>query len=361
MATLLFPRFTPGLLAAGAVVWGGAWLAAQSPTPINLPPKPKPYELTLPRHASRPPLPADNPLIEARVNLGRELFHEPALSRNNALSCVNCHQPDQAFSDRRRFSRGVEGRLGRRQSMPLFNLAWKESFFWDGRATTLREQVLLPIQDHLEMDANLEDVVEKLWLDPRYPALFAEAFGDGDITPQHIGLALENYLLTLLSLDSKYDRALKGQSMLSAEEKRGRDLFFTESNPRLGKRGADCFQCHGGALFTDHAFHNNGLAPTDDLGREAVTNNAADRHKFSTPSLRNVAFTAPYMHDGRFRTLEEVVDHYNEGVHPSGTLDPKLAKNSGRGLDLSREEQRALIAFLRTLSDPRIEGPPAED
>jgi len=157
-------------------------------------------------------------------------------------------------------------------------------------------------------------------------------------------------LLTRLSFDSKLDRSLKGKATLTDEEKRGFELFFTESEPRLGKLGADCFHCHGGALFTDHSFHNNGLSTTDDVGLEKVTGKSSDRYKFSTPSLRNIALTAPYMHDGRFATLEEVIDHYNSDFERNETLDPNLAKHS-QGLGLSEADKKALIAFLKTLSD----------
>ena len=237
--------------------------------------------------------------------------------------------------------------------MPLFNLAWKKSFFWDGRAPSLRAQALLPIQDHKEMDESLEKVVAKLKEDPIYPPLFAAAFKSGEITPENIGLAIENFLLSRLSLDSKLDRSMKGKATLNNEEKRGLELFFTEFEPRLGKFGADCFHCHGGALFTDNGFHNNGLKPSDDIGLAAFTKKDSDRYKFSTPSLRNIALTAPYMHDGRFATLEEVVDHYNNGFQRSETLDPNLAKHP-TGLKLSDADKKALVAFLKTLTDPAM-------
>jgi YHYH protein/Di-haem cytochrome c peroxidase/Cytochrome c len=234
--------------------------------------------------------------------------------------------------------------------MPLFNLAWKTSFFWDGRAPALRAQALIPIQDHLEMDETLENVVAKLTANPAYPPLFAAAFGSGKISPENIGLAIETFLLTKLSFDSKLDRSLKGQATLTDEEKRGFELFFTESEPRLDRKGADCFHCHGGAFFTDHALHNNGLSPTWDLGLEKTTGKETDRRKFSTPSLRNIALTAPYMHDGRFATLEKVIDHYNSRFERSPTLDPNLAKHPA-GLGLTPADTAALIAFLKTLSE----------
>jgi cytochrome c peroxidase len=289
----------------------------------------------------------DNPILAQRVALGEKLFQESKLSRNDTISCASCHQGD-TLTDSRRFCPGVGGKHGDRHSMPLFNLAWKSRFFWDGRASSLREQALLPIQDPLEMDESLDNVVAKLKADSTYPPLFAAAFGSGEISPLNISLAIENFLLTRLSFDTKLDRSMKGKASLTHEERRGFQLFFTETEPRLGKRGADCFHCHGGAHFTNHAFHNNGLAITDDIGLGRTTGLASDRYKFSTPSLRNVSKTAPYMHDGRFSTLEEVLDHYNAPPTLSETLDPNIAKHE-LGLRLSDGDKAALLAFLKTL------------
>ena len=320
--------------------------------PLYMPEKFTPYRFTMSGTFPLPDLPRDNPLIEERVALGRALFNETALSRDNTISCASCHVANFAFTDARRFSLGVRGQKGTRNSMPLFNLAWKTSFFWDGRAPSLRAQALVPIEDHTEMDETLERVIAKLAEKKEYPPLFAAAFGSLEITAEKIGLAVENFLLTLTSFDAKFDRALRGKATLSADEQRGFELFMTEFDPRTGQRGADCFHCHGGPLFSDHQFHNNGLAPSeDDPGRFRVTKLEADRGKFATPSLRNIARTAPYMHDGRFATLEEVVAHYSSGVKRTATLDPNLAKHPEGGLQLSREDQRALVAFLKTLGE----------
>lgn len=203
------------------------------------------------------------------------------------------------------------------------------------------------------MASNLKEVTKRLSADPTYRDAFSRAFFSGEITPENIALALENHLLTLTSYDSKFDRAMSGKVTLSKNEKRGMELFFTEYEPRSKQFGADCFHCHGGANFSDHQFHNNGLKPNDDTGRFQFTKNERDRNIFSTPSLRNIALTAPYMHDGRFQTLEETIAHYSGPMHRSKTLDPNLAKHPKAGLQLKKEDQAALVDFLKTLSDPK--------
>jgi cytochrome c peroxidase len=289
------------------------------------------------------------PMSEAGVELGRRLFHDTRLSINGAQSCASCHDQKLAFADARRFSLGAQGQTGERNAMPLFNLAWGTSFFWDGRGATLREQVLMPIQDHAEMNETLPNVIAKLQNERK---AFQKAFGTPEITADRLAAALEQFLLTLISQDSKYDRAARKVAELTESEKRGLQLFVTEFDPKRGLRGADCFHCHGGTLFVSSPFANNGLdlAP-DDIGRMAVTKNAADRGKFKVPSLRNVALTAPYMHDGRFATLEEVVEHYSGGVRRSDTLDPNLAKHPKAGIQLTAAEKADLVAFLKTLTD----------
>ena len=343
----------PGAFRVARIVSAVPELSRPVPVkPLFLPEKYTPYRFTMNAAFPLPALPRDNPLIEERVALGKALFNETALSRDGSISCASCHVASFAFTDPRRVSLGVDGKAGTRNGMPLFNLAWKTSFFWDGRSTSLRAQALEPIQDHLEMDETLPNVTRKLTANATYPPLFAAAFGTPDVTPEKVGLAIEQFLLTLLAGDAKLDRAMRGKATLTDDEKRGFELFMTEFDPRTGQRGADCFHCHGGPLFSDHQFHNNGLAAlADDAGRFRVTKVDADRGKFATPSLRNVARTAPYMHDGRFSTLEEVVAHYSTGIHRSPTLDPNLAKHPDGGLHLSAEDQRALVAFLKALSD----------
>lgn len=319
-----------------------------------------PYRFLVPSRFPMPTLPADNPLTIEGIELGRKLFHDVRLSRNSSQSCASCHEPAFGFTDHgNRLSTGVNAMQGTRNSMPLVNLAWKDSFFWDGRAKALREQVLMPIQDHVEMDQPLEGLVTRMSDDADYREKFLKAFGSGGVDAKRISLALEQYLLTLVSGDSKFDQAMRGEVHLDEEEQRGFRLFFTESDPGRGIRGADCFHCHGGADFSDHRFHNNGLDSDEtirDSGRMTVTGAESDRGAFVTPSLRNVSRSAPYMHDGRFATLEEVVAHYVGGVKRSTTLDPNLAKHAGGGVPLDDGEQKALVAFLKTLADPRFTG-----
>lgn len=310
-------------------------------TPLFLPKKYTPFPFKMSRRFPMPLLPRDNPLLTERVALGKKLFHDPSLSKDGTISCATCHHQDKAFTDGLTFSKGLNGQEGDKNSMPLFNLAWKSSFFWDGRAKSLRDQVLQPIEDHREMASDLKTVVAHLQ-QTELPA-FEKAFGPAPVTEEKIALALENFLLTLTSYDSKFDRAMSGKIKLSETEERGMKLFFTEYEPRSNQFGADCFHCHGGANFSDHQFHNNGLTPSL---KDSVT-------RFSTPSLRNLTLTAPYMHDGRFKTLEEVVAHYSGPMHRSESLDPNLAKHPRAGLQLSKEDQAALVAFLKTLTDPK--------
>lgn len=302
-------------------------------------------------------LPADNPLTEEGVELGRRLFQDKRLSVNQTQACASCHDQGRAFADVRRFSLGAEQQVGKRNAMPLFNLAWQPAFFWDGRAATLREQVLMPIQDAHEMNETLPKVVAKLSADAECVEAFRAAFGVTKITEGEIAKALEQYLLTLVSQESRFDRAARKVAELTESEKRGLRLFVTEFDPKRGLRGADCFHCHGGTLFMSQPFANNGLVlAEDDIGRMAVTKDEADRGKFKTPSLRNIARTAPYMHDGRFATLEEVVEHYSSGVRNSPTLDPNLAKHPAGGIQLTAEEKADLVAFLKTLTDESFTG-----
>jgi cytochrome c peroxidase len=267
------------------------------------------------------------------------------------------------FSDIRQFSIGVDELPGKRQAMAIFNMAWHSNgMFWDGRSPSLRDQALRPIQDPLEMHETLENAVAKLQADQAYKDQFVRAFGDDQITSDRIGLAIEQFEFTLISNQSKYDAYLKGDAILSPAEERGRQLFFSEFDPFLNQKGGECFHCHGGFNFTNDEYMNNGLNEESgftDLGRFMVTQDDSDKAKFKVPSLRNIELTAPYMHDGRFATLEEVITHYNTGVKSSSTTDPLLFHSmEPGGLHLTSEEKADLIAFLKTLTDTRISTEP---
>ena len=326
---------------------------AKSVVPLPTPASTHPFPFRVPEGLPQPDLPADNPLTREGVSLGRKLFVDKRLSGNATQSCASCHRPDAAFSDSGRpRSAGIDHLPGTRRTMPLFNLAWSGPYTWDGRRARLREQALAPIVNRREMHASLDHVTAILLRDHDYPALFHSAFGSAGITPVKVGLALEQYLLTLTSTDSKFDRASRGIVKFTDEEKRGLLLFITEYDPARGRVGADCFHCHGGNMFSDYRYANNGIDDRfADRGRAMVTGREADLGKFKTPSLRNVAVTAPYMHDGRFKTLEQVVDHYTRGVHRTASLDPNIAKHPDSGMALTAADKKALVAFLKTLTD----------
>ena len=303
----------------------------------------------------QPELPTDYPLTIQRVSLGRTLFHDGMLSRTGTQSCSSCHSQAAGFSDNRVYSIGVRGLPGTRQGMPLINLAWhRRGFFWDGRSPTLRDQALHPIVDTLEMDETLDNVIKKLQASKVYREHFTRAFGNDSITADRIGIALEQFMLSLVSTESKFDRAVRGSAQLSESEERGRQLFMREFDPTGRTKGAECFHCHAEPFFTNDRFMNNGLDSDNefkDLGRELVTGNATDRARFKVPTLRNIAQTPPYMHDGRFTSLEEVVRFYNTGVKNSSTVDPLMQFNLKPGLNLSIQDEQDLVAFLKTLTD----------
>ncbi len=303
-----------------------------------------------------PELPPDNPLTEQGVLLGRMLFYEPMLSKDGSQSCASCHRQNDGFSDFNQFSVGVEMLPGKRQAMPVFNLAWHSNeFFWDGRAERLRDQSLEPIQDPLEMNETIENVITKLNASEMYKDQFIRAFGSDEISSEKMALAMEQFMLSIVSYNSKYDKYVAGEVELTESEERGRILFETEYNPFFPEfSGADCAHCHGGTNFENDQYMNNGLdsdASMTDMGRAEVTNNPDDNGKFKVPSLRNIAVTAPYMHDGRFETLEQVIDHYNEGIQESSTADQTVLNTKDTGLFLTDQDKEDLINFLKTLTD----------
>lgn len=303
-----------------------------------------------------PNIPSDNPLTKQGVLLGRMLFYDKKLSEGESQACADCHRQLDGFSDTLKLSLGVRDLEGKRQAMPIFNMAWHTNqFFWDGRSNLLRDQALLPIQDELEMDETLEDVIAKLSAEKDYKDQFMRTFGSEEITAEKMALAMEQFMLSIVSNNSKYDKYLAGEVQLTESEERGRVLYFTEYNPFFpDDSGADCQHCHGGDNFENDQYMNNGLdtdAEFTDIGREEVTMNPDDRAKFKVPSLRNIAVTQPYMHDGRFKTLEEVIDHYNAGIKESSTADQTVLNTKDTGLFLTEQDKQDLINFLHTLTD----------
>ncbi len=306
-----------------------------------------------------PSIAEDNPLTIQGVKLGRMLFHEKMLSKDESQSCATCHIQEFAFSDTATLSIGVQGLPGKRQAMAVFNMAWNiNEFFWDGRAHLLRDQSLLPIQDELEMDETLDGVIAKLNGSQMYKDQFMRAFGSEEITSEKMSLAMEQFMNSIVSTNSRYDEFLEDSAVFTASEKRGHDLFFQEYNEFFpDESGADCAHCHSGLNFENDEYMNNGLdagADQTDIGRESVTSNALDKAKFKVTSLRNIEVTAPYMHDGRFKTLEEVVEHYNSGLKGSASLDPALEATRATGLMLTEQDKADLVAFLKTLTDQSL-------
>ncbi len=319
-----------------------ALLPSCSQDPAQPPPPTTPVTLSIPGFPP-PAIPSDNPLTEEGITLGRELFSDPILSADNTLACAGCHAPEFSFTDHgERFSEGIDGLRGVRNTPPIINVAWGRAFFLDGRAQSLEMQALEPVTNPIEMHQSWEDATDKIAAVPRYREMFRLAFGDEDVTKERVTMAIAQFERTLVSNQSRYDRFLRGEVEFTPEELRGFNLFFTEK--------ADCFHCHGNILLTDQGFHDVGLdrLPTDP-GRAAVSGQAADYGRFKTPTLRNVALTAPYMHDARFGTLREVVDHYNSGGHDSPNR--AVFVRFGTGLLLSEAQIADLLAFLHTFTD----------
>jgi cytochrome c peroxidase len=325
-----------------------------------------PYTLVIPPFFPPMDVPADNPLTVEGVELGRYLFWEKKLSGNNEMSCGTCHLPENSFADPQQFSTGINGDIGTRQAMALINMGWAVSYFWDGRKMTLEDLVIEPVENPIEMDEDWENALSELRNDPAYPPRFKAAFGTTEINQLRVRKAIASFIRTMISADSKFDKQRIGQYTFTASEEDGFNLFLREGGSPDevpgGSFGADCFHCHGfGAMqMTDYLFHNNGLDASfeADAGRAGVTGNALDSGKFRTTTLRNIELTSPYMHDGRFTTLEQVVNHYNSGGVPSTTIDPFMKFTTG-GLQLSEQSKVNLIAFLKCLTDTSFIHNPA--
>jgi cytochrome c peroxidase len=283
-----------------------------------------------------------NPLSLSGFKLGRRLFFDPVLSRDSSISCAGCHLQFTGFTHAdHSLSHGINGLKGNRNSLTIFNLAWNKSFMWDGGVNNLEVQPISPITNPVEMDNTMANAVASLKRSPVYRAKFAEAFGDSNITGQRLLKALAQYILMLESYNAKYDKYVRNESgdKMTPGELHGLSLFRVH-----------CSGCHTEPLFTNNGFENNGL-PVDtelhDTGRMRVTQNRNDSLKFKVPSLRNVAVSYPYMHDGRFHTLEAVIDHYTSGIVKSRTLSRQLQKP----IVLSPADKKDLVDFLKTLTD----------
>lgn len=280
-----------------------------------------------------------NPLTEEGFQLGRHLFYDPIISRDSTISCASCHLQQTGFTHvDHQLSHGIDGKIGTRNSMALINLAWNKDFMWDGGVNNLEVQPINPITSPLEMDEKLENVIVKLQRSDKYKILFTKAFGDDKVTSQRILKALAQFTVMLKSSNSKYDKVMRKEEQYSEREQRGYDLFKT-----------NCTSCHKEPLFSDDKFEKNGLAidtTLNDLGRIKITNKNEDYLRFKVPTLRNIQFTFPYMHDGRFKTLTEVVKHYNSLGH-----DKNLPKELAKPMNLSDNDRVDLVLFLKTLTD----------
>lgn len=302
---------------------------------------PTPIYLDIPKNWPKPHYDfSKNNLTEEGFQLGRHLFYDPILSRDNTISCASCHLQQTGFTHvDHDLSHGIDGKIGTRNSSTLMNLAWNTHFMWDGGVNHLEVQPLAPIESNVEMDETLENVVKKLNTSPKYQALFEKAFGSKKVTGQLTLKALAQFLVMLKTDNSKYDKVIRKEEKFTKQEQNGYILFKNH-----------CASCHPEPLFTNNGFENNGLAIDtilNDFGRMKITQNSKDKLKFKVPTLRNIQFTYPYMHDGRFSTLTEVVKHYNSGIHKSNTLSSKLEKP----MNLSDNERVDLVVFLKTLTD----------
>ncbi|MCZ6655116.1 MAG: cytochrome-c peroxidase [Planctomycetota bacterium] len=292
------------------------------------------------------PIPQDNPVTAEKARLGKKLFGDRLLSRDGSLACKGCHQPRKAFTDGRARAVGVYGRQGPRSVPTLVNRTYGRAFFWDGRTSTLEEQVLKPIESKREMDMTVQEVVERLKRKRKYRRMFHEAFG-GEVNSGDLARALASYVRTIYSGDSPLDRYIYGKSnALSAQQRHGLRIFRGKGN---------CTACHAGPTFTDEEFHNTGVAWRDgkllDEGRFTVTGKPEDQGAFKTPTLREVARTAPYMHDGSLATLKDVIDFYDDGGRKNPYLDPEI-----RPRRLTKEEKTELLVFLKSLTGTVEDG-----
>lgn len=335
--------------------------------PENQISKPTPLKPAFPYYmASSYQEPADNPSTKEGVELGKVLFFEKALSLDNSISCAGCHQPSKGFSNGEKVGTGINNARGKRNVPGLWNTGFQASFFWDGRTKSLEEQSLHPIQDPNEMGLSLAQAVEKIKGISSYRLLFRKAFGSEEVTSDRIAKALAQFERSLTAFNSKYDRFLQGTYTPTPLEEKGIKLFFTHPDPFAGLtgiRGGNCGDCHlantlMGRQDDYFGFHNTGLVKQGafEQGLKQVTGLDSDFGRFKAPPLRNIEFTAPYMHDGRFNSLEEVLDHYNSDTlfqQPNVDILIQQGTNQrfGTSLALRDDEKVAIIAFLKMLTD----------
>ena len=295
------------------------------------------FKLEIPAGLPKIPEPEDNPLTAEKIELGKLLYFDTRLSRDKTISCASCHDPEKGWSNDDTFATGFNGAKGDRNSPTIINSAYSKLQFWDGRANSLEDQALGPIQNPIEMNMTLPEVIKRLKKVPAYQQKFKEAFGKkNSITEENLAKALAAFERTILSGDAPYDKYVAGDKKAMSEAAiRGKELFF-------GK--AVCSSCHSGPNFTDNAFHNLGVGfdkPTIDIGREKVSKLKGDRGAFKTPTLREIKKTGPYMHDGSHKTLKEVVEYYNKGGTPNDYLDEEIFP-----LELSKQEIEDLVTFM---------------
>jgi len=286
-----------------------------------------------------------NPITQDGFELGKALFFDGNLSRDGTISCAECHSQPSAFTHHGHdLSHGIDNKIGIRNAPSIQNMAFQKEFFWDGGVFDLDLFSIAPIENPVEMDEKLGNVLEKLRKQEKYTTLFQKAYGSKEITTERFLKALSQFMLALVSANSRYDKYIRKETggTLTTDELEGLEIFKQK-----------CVSCHSGELFTDQSYRNNGLPVynKEDTGRQRITASGEDSYKFKVPSLRNVAITAPYMHDGRFYSLDAVLNHYTDGVVDSKTLDGSLKNNQTLGIALNKDEKAKLTAFLKTLTD----------
>ena len=322
----------------------------KDPITTPIPSGPNPYTLKQPSNFVPPFIPADNPMTVEGIRLGRHLFYEKRMSIDNTVSCATCHVQTSNFSFPLPKGQGVNGNTPN-SVMIQSNLAWQKHYLWNGSAASIEEVALATITDHIEMNSTWEISLGKISGEPKYIKMYEDAFGPNAITAENSAKAIAQFVRTFVSADSKFDRYQRGEVQFTESEALGYEIFNNETG--------DCFHCHGDlttgnlfGAFGDLQFSNNGIDSvlTPNSGYEFVSGDSLDRGKFKIPSLRNVEYSFPYMHDGRFATLQDVLEHYNMGGHITYTIDPNM-KAAGIGRNWTQTQKDGLLDFLKTLSD----------